>query len=136
MQILAAAFNGVGVQSGDVVCQFADNSSRWLLADQGIMLNGAINAVRSAKASAEELAQIMEVTRPKGLVVQDKGVLQRIAPKLRAQAHKPAFVVLLWGGEPGTGDLVDMPIFSFEEVCVATRCCTRIAVRNYSASCH
>jgi long-chain acyl-CoA synthetase len=116
MQILAAAFKGVDLQPGDVVCQFADNSSRWLLADQGIMLNGAMNAVRGANAPAEELAQIMEVTRPKGLVVQDKRMLERISPKLRVQAHKAAFVVLLWGEKPGTGDFEDMPVFSFEEV--------------------
>jgi long-subunit acyl-CoA synthetase (AMP-forming) len=34
MQQLAAAFGAVGIREGDVVAQFADNSSRWLLADQ------------------------------------------------------------------------------------------------------
>lgn len=33
-QQLAAAFAHVGLRSGDVVAQFSDNSSRWLLADQ------------------------------------------------------------------------------------------------------
>ena len=34
MQHAAAAFAHVGLRSGDVVAQFSDNSSRWLLADQ------------------------------------------------------------------------------------------------------
>jgi long-chain acyl-CoA synthetase len=116
MHVMAAAFKGVGVLPGDVICQFADNSSRWLLADQGIMLNGAMNAVRGADAPLEELIHIMETTRPKGLIVQDNRVLERIAPKLHVQAHKVAFVVLLWGEAPVAGFPMDTPIFSFEEV--------------------
>jgi long-subunit acyl-CoA synthetase (AMP-forming) len=37
MQQLAAAFSHAGVREGDVVAQFADNSSRWLLADQVLL---------------------------------------------------------------------------------------------------
>lgn len=34
MQQAAAGFAALGVGHGDVIAQFADNSSRWLLADQ------------------------------------------------------------------------------------------------------
>ncbi|HEY9598084.1 MAG TPA: AMP-binding protein, partial [Cyanophyceae cyanobacterium] len=37
------------------IALFADNSPRWLIADQGIMTAGAANVVRSAQAEQEEL---------------------------------------------------------------------------------
>ena len=40
------------------VSLFSENSSRWLTADQGIMLCGAADAVRGASSPADELAFI------------------------------------------------------------------------------
>ena len=40
----AAAFRVHGVQEGDVVALFAENSPRWLVADQGLMRAGAADA--------------------------------------------------------------------------------------------
>lgn len=34
MQQAAAGFGELGVKKGDVIAQFSDNSSRWLIADQ------------------------------------------------------------------------------------------------------
>ena len=41
----AAGLAALGVQKGDKVALFSENSARWLVADQGIMLNGAVDAV-------------------------------------------------------------------------------------------
>ena len=46
----AVAFRLEGVQQGDVVALFAENSPRWLVADQGLMRAGAADAVRGASA--------------------------------------------------------------------------------------
>ena len=52
-----------GVQSQECVCLqvslFSENGTRWLLADQAVMLNGAADAVRGASGPASELAYIL-----------------------------------------------------------------------------
>lgn len=46
MCAFAAGLKDLGLRKGQRVSLFAENSSRWLVADQGIMFNGAANAVR------------------------------------------------------------------------------------------
>ncbi|GFY81741.1 acyl-activating enzyme 15 [Actinidia rufa] len=48
----------IGIKPGEKVALFADNSCRWLVADQGMMASGAINVVRGSRSSVEELLQI------------------------------------------------------------------------------
>jgi acyl-CoA synthetase (AMP-forming)/AMP-acid ligase II len=123
MQDMAAAFWHCGVQSGDVVALFAENSSRWILADQGIMLNAGINAVRSGSASADELLDIARVSGASGLVVQDNDVLTRLAPRLYELEGKIKFVLVLWGDDsPAMRTVVRAPIYTFTEVRPAYGC--------------
>lgn len=51
MVAFAAGLRSLGVQAGDRVSLFSENSSRWLVADQGIMFNGAADAVRPSAAA-------------------------------------------------------------------------------------
>ena len=39
IRVAAAGLRALGIQSGDVVGLFAENSPRWLVADQGLMLS-------------------------------------------------------------------------------------------------
>lgn len=50
MSSFAAGLAAMGLRRGDKVSLFSENSSRWLVADQGIMLNGAADAVRPGAA--------------------------------------------------------------------------------------
>lgn len=50
MSSFAAGLAAMGLRRGDKVSLFSENSSRWLVADQGIMLNGAADAVRPEPA--------------------------------------------------------------------------------------
>lgn len=45
MQAFAAGLQSLGLRAGGRVSLFSENSSRWLIADQGIMMNGAADAV-------------------------------------------------------------------------------------------
>ncbi|MEM9505256.1 MAG: AMP-binding protein, partial [Cyanobacteria bacterium P01_E01_bin.43] len=58
-------------QNPPIVALFADNSWQWLVADQGIMLAGAADAVRSATADQDELLYILEHSQSSGLVVEN-----------------------------------------------------------------
>jgi long-chain acyl-CoA synthetase len=64
------------------VALFADNSPRWMIADQGIMLAGAANAVRSSAAEREELLYILEHSGSTGLVVENRKTFNRLTPEL------------------------------------------------------
>ena len=84
---------------------------------QGIMMNGAINAVRSGAASASELADILNTAEASGLVLQNSSVLERLAPKLKEVRKKPKWVVLLW--EEATQEqrkAAGVPLHTFDEV--------------------
>lgn len=71
----------------------ADNSPRWMIADQGIMTAGAANVVRSAQAEREELLFILAESGCIALVIEDLKTLAKIRDCLDSLPIK--FVVLL-----------------------------------------
>ncbi len=95
----AAAFRNLRITNGDVVGLFAENSPRWLVADQGLMRAGAIDAVRGAAAPVEELRYILEDAAAVALVVQTADLLQRL--QLPADLRERLrFVLVLEGPAP------------------------------------
>jgi len=78
VQRFAAGLQTLGVQPGDRVALFADNSSRWFIADQGSIRAGAVNVVRSSQASPEELLFILENSGSVFLIVEDLTTLQKL----------------------------------------------------------
>ena len=98
----AAGFAALGLRAGEVVALFAENSPRWLVADQGLMRVGAADAVRGSGAPAEELRFILGDCGAVGLVLESAALLERL--ELPAEALAPLrFVVLLEGAAPETG---------------------------------
>jgi len=95
----AAAFRSLKIGSGDVVGLFAENSPRWLVADQGLMRAGAIDAVRGAAAPVEELRYILEDCSAVALVVQTADLLQRLQLPVELQ-ERLRFVLVLEGSAP------------------------------------
>ena len=67
----AAGLQCLGVKQGKRVAIFSENSSRWLIADQGILLTGAIDAVRGFHAPAEELAYIIKHSESRCLILEN-----------------------------------------------------------------
>eukprot|EP01018_Ginkgo_biloba_P035948 Gb_31209 [translate_table: standard] len=105
-----------GILPEQKIALFADNSCRWLVADQGIMAAGAVDAVRGSRSSVEELMQIYIHSDSVGLVVDNPDLFNKIAPKFNSSINLK-FVVFLWGGksmlESHFGD--EVPMYSFEE---------------------
>lgn len=81
----AAIFQRLGVQKGDKVAIFAENSARWLQADHGIQRAGGASAVRGADAPLDELRYIYEHSDSAGIAV-----LQgpKLLKKLKADAEQ------------------------------------------------
>ncbi len=75
------------------IALFADNSARWMIADQGIMMAGAANAVRSSAADKEELLYILEHSGSVGLVVENIKTLKKLEPEV--YTSKVQWIVLL-----------------------------------------
>jgi long-chain acyl-CoA synthetase len=93
IQKFAAGLQALGIQANDHIALFSDNSPRWLVADQGIMTAGAVDAVRGAQADRDELLFILANSDSVALIVQDQATLKRISAGL---ADLPLrFIVLL-----------------------------------------
>ncbi len=82
IQLFATGLQALGVQPYISVALFADNSPRWLIADQGIMLMGAFNAVRSSQADTQELLAILANSQARVLIVEDLKTLNKFSPQL------------------------------------------------------
>jgi long-chain acyl-CoA synthetase len=90
IQLFATGLQSLGIQPGRSLAKplgtrialFADNSPRWLIADQGIMSIGAFKAVRSSQADTQELLSILDNSRAQILVVEDLKTLNRLSSHL------------------------------------------------------
>jgi long-chain acyl-CoA synthetase len=79
IQTFAAGLQDLGVTPHQHLAIFADNSPRWFIADQGSMLAGAVNAVRSAQAERKELLYILEDSNSRTLIVENRQTLTKLA---------------------------------------------------------
>lgn len=95
----AAGFAALGIGAGDVVALFAENSPRWLVADQALMRLGAADAVRGSSAPADELRYIAADSGAVALVLESAALLSQLEPSPELLARLRA-VVLLQGEPP------------------------------------
>lgn len=93
IQVFAAKLQALGVKCGDRVALISDNSPRWLIADQGIMMAGGVDVVRSAQADKEELLFILAESGSTVLVVEDSKTLNKLRDRLDSLPIK--LVILL-----------------------------------------
>jgi len=78
---VSKSFKNYGLVKGDVVTVISENSPRWLIADQGLMRLGAINAVRGINSPSVELDYIIEHSNSVGLIVQSKDIWLKLNNK-------------------------------------------------------
>ncbi|XP_019414683.1 PREDICTED: probable acyl-activating enzyme 16, chloroplastic isoform X1 [Lupinus angustifolius] len=107
----------IGVRPDEKVALFADNSCRWIIADQGMMASGAVNVVRGSRSSNEELFQIYDHSESVALAVDTPEMFNRIGELFYSKASM-RFIILLWGEK---SSLVnegnkEVPVFTFTEV--------------------
>lgn len=112
----------VGIKPDEKLSLFADNSSRWLVADQGIMATGAINVVRGSRSPVEELLQIYNHSDSVALAIDNPEFFNRISEKFYSRASM-RFVVLLWGEKSclASKGIEGLPIFSYKEILIMGR---------------
>ncbi|MBD2178154.1 AMP-binding protein [Pseudanabaena sp. FACHB-1998] len=96
-----AGLRSLGVNFGDKVALIADNSPRWLIADQGILAIGAANATRSSQAERSELLYIIEHSDSVAIVVENLATLKKLEPELHNLPVKQ--IILLSDETPPEG---------------------------------
>ena len=128
----AASLQMLGLQPGDCVSMFSENSYKWLVLDQAIMKAGAYNSVRGASAPMDELDYIYENSNSSCLVVENIRLLREMASSPQWK-RKPKFVVILYddeniiGGRKDGGNIASLgekfsgvDILSYEELILTT----------------
>jgi len=119
IQQFAAGLQRLGVEpiADDIpprIALFADDSPRWMIADQGIMTAGAADAVRGATADPEELAYILQNSGSTGLVVENLALLDKLHGAIQDLPIR--FVVLLSDEEPEPQHPLALPVFNFGQL--------------------
>ncbi|KAL4561081.1 hypothetical protein LXL04_033243 [Taraxacum kok-saghyz] len=107
----------IGMKPCEKLALFADNSCRWLIADQGIMATGAINVVRGSRSSVEELLHIYTHSESVALVVDNPELYHRIATGFNSKASV-RFVILLWGDKSSLSsqNMEGIPVYSYKDI--------------------
>ncbi|MBC6434608.1 long-chain fatty acid--CoA ligase [Nostoc sp. HG1] len=116
IQQFASGLQALGINANPAepipprVALFADNSPRWLIADQGIMMAGAANAVRGATADPEELLYIIQDSGSTALIVENLALLKKLQARLPDLPIE--LIVLLSDEEPETSKTLNTVKFS------------------------
>ncbi|HBE36479.1 MAG TPA: long-chain fatty acid--CoA ligase [Cyanobacteria bacterium UBA11368] len=85
MQQFAAGLQVLGIVPAyepPRVALFSDNCPRWLIADQGIIMAGGANVVRSSLADKDELLYILENSGSNALVVENLKTLKKLGDRI------------------------------------------------------
>lgn len=118
IQQFAAGLQQLGVEpTNDIptrIALFADDSPRWMVADQGILTAGAANVVRGAAADPQELAYILQNSGSTALVVENLALLQKLETAIQDLPIK--FVVLLSDENTTTQETLTIPIVNFSQL--------------------
>jgi long-chain acyl-CoA synthetase len=96
------------------VALFADDSPRWLIADQGIMTAGAADVVRGAAADPTELGFILKNSGSTGLIVENFTLLERLRTVIEDLPIK--FIVLLSDEQPDLEQTPTIPVVNFSQL--------------------
>lgn len=108
----ASGLQVLGIQPGERISLISDNSPAWLVADQGIMMAGAANAVRGSQAEREELLYIIANSGSSALVVENLKTLKKLREGLDNLGIR--FVILLSEETPPTEESIK--VLNFEQI--------------------
>jgi long-chain acyl-CoA synthetase len=112
IQQFASGLQSLGVRENAKIALFADNSPRWLIADQGIIMAGGVNVVRSSAAERQELLYIIRDSDSTAVVVEDLKTLEKLRPELN---DLPVELVALLSDEDVNLD-DPLPVLNFKQL--------------------
>ncbi len=110
----ASGLQHLGLEKGDHICLFSENSSKWLIADQAVLTAGAVNAVRGSQTPCEEFFYIIEHSDSKALIAENLETINKLAVYL--ENHPPEFIVCLSEEEIPAEIRDNLNVYSFNQV--------------------
>uniref|UniRef100_A0A0C3TI21 AMP-dependent synthetase/ligase domain-containing protein n=1 Tax=Guillardia theta (strain CCMP2712) TaxID=905079 RepID=A0A0C3TI21_GUITC len=94
---MAGFLQELGVQKGDKIALFSENSYRWSLVDSAILQAGAVDVVRGATAPVDELKFIYSDSGSKACVVENVELLEKLVKQAKLGTEvEPEFVVVMY----------------------------------------
>ena len=75
---LAECYKKFGVEKGDKVCIFAENSPHWLLIEQGAICIGAISVAKNSKIGIKELDYVFKNSDSTSLITDNLFIFEFI----------------------------------------------------------
>ena len=119
---LRAGLAGMGIRAGDRIAILAENSPRWVIADQAALGLGAIVVPLYTTSAAEETRHILADSGARAAMVGGATLLK----KLRESGPLPALerIVAIYGeatadSGPASGANGEVQVISFEQACTA-----------------
>lgn len=109
----ASAFQKLGVQKDFHIAQFSENSAKWLVLDQGLLMNGAFNAVRGSQAPADELKYIYNHSESRVLITDSKKVLDNMVDFIASKGAKFAVYI---GNDKIERESYPLAVYTFDEL--------------------
>ncbi len=110
----SAGLQSLGLNKGDHICLFSENSSKWLISDQAILMAGGADAVRGSQTPVEELFYIIEHSDSRGIVVENMETVAKLLPYLADYPLK--FIICLSGEEIPDDIKFNHNVYSFNQV--------------------
>lgn len=110
IKVGASALQRLGINAGNTVSIFSENSHRWFITEQAVMKTGAVNAVRGALAPVKELQYIYDNSDSKGCVVETPALLKSLYDEggLFSSKHgAPRFIIVLYPDGASSKKLTD-----------------------------
>ncbi|MEI8377536.1 MAG: AMP-binding protein [bacterium] len=112
IKTFAVGLKSLGLKKGDHISLFSENSARWMIADQAILMSGMVDAVRGTSSSYQELEYILEQSDSVALIVENLDVLNKLSIKIQDMNLK---CIIHLSKEKYQGEKSRM-IYSFEDV--------------------
>ncbi|HSA06234.1 MAG TPA: AMP-binding protein [Candidatus Gastranaerophilales bacterium] len=112
--LFASGLQALGLNKGDHVSLFSENSSKWLIADQGILLAGGVDAVRGSQTPVNELFYIVKHSDSKALIAENFETISKLLPCL--ENYHLNFIVCLSEEEFSEEIKAKYNIYSFNHV--------------------
>ena len=112
IKTFAVGLKSLGLKKGDHISLFSENSARWMIADQAILMSGMVDAVRGTSSSYQELEYILEQSDSVALIVENLDVLNKLSVKVQDMNLK---CIIHLSKEKYQGEKSRM-IYSFEDV--------------------
>ena len=105
----------LGVKKGEHIAQFSENSPRWLIADQGLISCGCVNAIRGSQAPIPELEYIYTHSDSIGLITDSKKLIDHWSES--EATLKPRFLIYIGSAELDKSVYRGKcPIYTFDEI--------------------